>query len=212
MTEGRRRASRLAFHADLDCIACMSLNAAKREFLAALANVVLGNPLSAAPCALAHEDAERRGTGGSSSRRCSTSATTASCRRSTRISSARQPARASRSRCRSATTRLPSSCASGFPEDAAARYLAPCFQLPRAFYFIHRSLAGECEWMRRLRESLWNNVFTHDMRGYDAALWNRMENFSTLLLGETGTGKGQAAAAIGIWPASPAPGRRGPRG
>src|SRR5688500_8893035 len=86
---------------------------------------------------------------------------------------------------------------SGFSEEAAGRYLALFFQLRRAFYFIHRSLAGECESMRRLRESLWNNVFTHDMRGYDAALWNRMEDFLTFLLAETGTGKGQAAAAIG---------------
>jgi transcriptional regulator with GAF, ATPase, and Fis domain len=86
---------------------------------------------------------------------------------------------------------------SGFSADAAARYFAFFFQLRRAFYFIYRSLAGECESMRRLRESVWNNVFTHDMRGFEAALWNRMEDFSTLILGETGTGKGQVAAAIG---------------
>jgi hypothetical protein len=72
---------------------------------------------------------------------------------------------------------------SGFSEERAVRYFAMFFQLRRAFYFILGSLAGECESMRRLREALWNNVFTHDMRDYEAALWNRMEDFSTLLGG-----------------------------
>ena len=85
----------------------------------------------------------------------------------------------------------------GFSEERAIRFFAFYFQLRRAFYFINRGLAGECASMQRLREALWNNIFTHDMRGYEAALWNRMEDFSTLLLGETGTGKGSAAAAIG---------------
>jgi transcriptional regulator with PAS, ATPase and Fis domain len=85
----------------------------------------------------------------------------------------------------------------GFSEAEALRFFALYFQLRRAFYFIWRSLAGQCESMRRLRESLWNNVVTHDMRSFKDELWNRMEDFSTLMFGETGTGKGQAAAVVG---------------
>jgi hypothetical protein len=85
----------------------------------------------------------------------------------------------------------------GFDEERALRYFALYFQLRRGFYFINLGLAGRCLSMRRLREALWNNIFTHDMRGFEAALWSRMEDFSTLLLGETGTGKGAVASAIG---------------
>ena len=85
----------------------------------------------------------------------------------------------------------------GIGEEEATRYFALFFQLRRAFHFILRSLTGNCESMRGLRRALWDNVFTHDMRTFEAGLWGRMEDFSTLLLGETGTGKGAAAAAIG---------------
>jgi DNA-binding NtrC family response regulator len=85
----------------------------------------------------------------------------------------------------------------GFDEERALRYFALFFQLRRGFYFIRSGLAGRSHSMRRLREALWNNLFTHDMRGFEAALWARMEDFSTLLLGETGAGKGAVAAAIG---------------
>ena len=85
----------------------------------------------------------------------------------------------------------------GFSPEAALRFFGIFFQLRRAFYFILQGLIGESDCMKALRRHLWDNVFTHDIRWYDRYLWNRMEDFSTLLLGETGTGKGTAAAAIG---------------
>jgi len=85
----------------------------------------------------------------------------------------------------------------GYDEPSALRYFAIFYQMRRAFYFIERTLLGGSPCMKSLRRSLWDNVFTHDIRWYETVLWNRMEDFSTLLLGETGTGKGTAAAAIG---------------
>lgn len=85
----------------------------------------------------------------------------------------------------------------GIRPDEAKRYFSAFYQIRRAFYFIDKSLIGQSASMRKLREDLWNNIFTYDINQYQLYLWDRMEDFSTLLLGPTGCGKGTAAAAIG---------------
>ncbi len=85
----------------------------------------------------------------------------------------------------------------GFNPEEARRYFAILYQLKRSYYFIDQALIGQSPCMRDLRRHLWNNVFTYDIQLYERYLMDRMEDFSTLLLGDTGTGKGTAAAAIG---------------
>jgi len=85
----------------------------------------------------------------------------------------------------------------GFAAAQAKRYFSLYYQLRRGFHFIDRGLVGDCASMQNLRMDLWNNIFTHDIRYYERYLWDKMEDFSTLLLGPTGSGKGAAAAAIG---------------
>jgi DNA-binding NtrC family response regulator len=85
----------------------------------------------------------------------------------------------------------------GFDANASNHLFSLCFQLRRAYFFIDRGLVGRSPCMKKMREDLWNNVFTCDLDLYNQYLWNRMEDFSTVILGETGTGKGAAALAIG---------------
>lgn len=84
----------------------------------------------------------------------------------------------------------------GFSKTQGVRFLELFFQMRRAFYFISK-IQGSSECVMKLRKALWNNVFTKSIQLYEEHLWNRMEDFSTMILGETGTGKGMAASAIG---------------
>ena len=85
----------------------------------------------------------------------------------------------------------------GLDRAHACRMLAFIWQLRRAYYFIAGGLTGVSPSMRRLREAIWNDVFTHDLERYERTLHDKLEDFSVILRGETGTGKGAAAAAIG---------------
>ena len=84
----------------------------------------------------------------------------------------------------------------GFGDEESGRLVALFFQMRRAYYFI-RQITGNAASVMDLRRALWNNVFTGDIQLYDDYLWDRMDDFSTMILGETGTGKGLAASAIG---------------
>ncbi|MGE0789904.1 MAG: sigma 54-interacting transcriptional regulator [Sandaracinaceae bacterium] len=85
----------------------------------------------------------------------------------------------------------------GVGAEKSLRMIALFWQLRRAYTFIVGGLSGVSPSMRRLREAIWNDVFTYDGERFERLLWNRLEDFSVILRGETGTGKGQAAAAIG---------------
>src|SRR5712672_620204 len=69
----------------------------------------------------------------------------------------------------------------GISQPDAVRFFSIFYQLRRAFYFIVRSLIGESACMREFRRHLWQNVFTQEVQRYERYLWNRMEDFSTLL-------------------------------
>jgi len=85
----------------------------------------------------------------------------------------------------------------GFTDSEIEKYIALFYQLHRGFYFINSAISGDCPAIIELRMRLWNNIFTFDPHWYLDYLCGKMEDFSTLLLGETGTGKSLVAHTIG---------------
>lgn len=84
-----------------------------------------------------------------------------------------------------------------FPTHHEPRHTFACFrQIQRAFEQILRDIIGNSLPAARLRASVWQSIFTHDLRRYQRTLYERMGDFATLITGPSGTGKELTARAI----------------
>jgi hypothetical protein len=84
-----------------------------------------------------------------------------------------------------------------FPTGHEPRHTFACFrQIQCAFEQVFRDIIGGSMPAARLRASIWQSIFTHDIRRYRRTLYARMGEFATLITGPSGTGKELAARAI----------------
>jgi DNA-binding NtrC family response regulator len=84
-----------------------------------------------------------------------------------------------------------------FPSSHDPRHTFACFrQIQCAFEQVFRDIIGNSMAAARLRASIWQSIFTHDIRRYRRTLYARMGEFATLITGPSGTGKELAARAI----------------
>jgi DNA-binding NtrC family response regulator len=71
------------------------------------------------------------------------------------------------------------------------------FQVERAFTHIYSRIIGGSKPVARLREAIWESIFTRDMRRYVRSLHRTMADVPTLIVGPSGSGKELVAHAIG---------------
>lgn len=79
----------------------------------------------------------------------------------------------------------------------AAQIFTIFFQIRRAFYHIFSAIVGGSLPAARLRASVWQSIFSHDLRRYSRVLYKHMADYTTLVTGPSGTGKELVARAIG---------------
>lgn len=84
-----------------------------------------------------------------------------------------------------------------FDSGLEPAHVFACFrQIQRAFHGIYDNIIGNSMPAARLRASVWQSIFSHDMRRYRRVLYRRMGDFPTLITGPSGTGKELIARAI----------------
>jgi hypothetical protein len=90
--------------------------------------------------------------------------------------------------CREAVRLLPPPAVSTRIEAELSHWFAFLFQIRRASHHIFEFIVGSSYPAARLRAAIWQSIFTHDLRRYRRALFDRMGDVSTLATGP-GTGK-----------------------
>ena len=84
-----------------------------------------------------------------------------------------------------------------FETTSEPAHVFACFrQIQNAFTNIFDSIIGSSLPAAQLRASVWQSIFTHDMRRFRTTMYRRMADFPTLITGPSGTGKELVARAI----------------